>query len=143
MLLLGAAGLSLSKALVANEIFALVSKDKSLNHAKAKVTLNNPKDGLVIEVKAHLLGPVYEDLIAKKNTFVASEGIKLPEGGDSDDFITTFFEINIAMGCGQEKTQAYWDFFYEKYQKMLEPMLQEVAPAFKLKGTASAEGLKI
>jgi hypothetical protein len=37
MLLLGNAGLSLSKALAANQIFAIVSKDKSLNSAKAKV----------------------------------------------------------------------------------------------------------
>ena len=37
MLLLGNAGLSLSKALSANQIFAIVSKDKSLNSAKAKV----------------------------------------------------------------------------------------------------------
>ena len=37
MLLLGNAGLSLSKALAANEIFAIVSEDKSLNHIRAKV----------------------------------------------------------------------------------------------------------
>lgn len=37
MLLLGNAGLSLSKALAANQIFAIVSKDKSLNSAKAKI----------------------------------------------------------------------------------------------------------
>lgn len=48
MLVLGNAGLSLSKALAANEIFAIVSKDKSLNSVKAKLQVNNPKDGLAV-----------------------------------------------------------------------------------------------
>jgi hypothetical protein len=52
-------------------------------------------------------------------------------------------EVNVAMSCGQEKTQKYWDHFHGIYQAKLEPMLQQVAPAFKLKGTATDEGLKI
>ena len=74
---------------------------------------------------------------------MASEGVKLPENADSDTYLTVFVEVDVAMSCGQEKTQKYWDHFHGIYQAKLEPMLQQVAPAFKLKGTASDHGLKI
>ena len=41
------------------------------------------------------------------------------------------------MSCGQEKTQKYWDYFYGKYQEKLEPIVNQVVPAFKLKGTVT------
>jgi len=41
----------------------------------------------------------------------------------SNDYLTGYVEVNVAMSCGQEKTQKYWDYFYGIYQEKLEPIV--------------------
>jgi len=50
LMVVSKAGLSLAKAIASNEVFAIVSKDKTVNHIRGKVQLNNPKDGLKLKV---------------------------------------------------------------------------------------------